>query len=144
MEQHGGADARDTHTLTAVSGDMDVATATGTRVSVTGVGPGTATITMRATDDSGASNAQPAARTFTVTVPNSRPALGPIADRSLATGEEATVDVRVTDADARDAPAVAASSADTGVATVSVAGTRLTLGAVATPVRSSPRSRTGR
>ena len=123
------ADASDTHTVTASSGDTSVATVsvTGKRVTVRGVGRGTATVTVHATDDSGAPNATSAARTFTVTVPNSRPAVGAIADVGVANGSTATRDVTVTDADASDTHTVTASSGDTSVATVSVTGKRVTV-----------------
>ena len=123
------ADASDTHTVTAASGDTSVATVsvTGKRVTVRGIGRGTATVTVHATDDSGAPNATSAARTFTVTVPNSRPAVGAIADVGVANGSTATRDVTVTDADASDTHTVTASSGDTSVATVSVSGKRVTV-----------------
>ena len=123
------ADASDTHTVTAVSGNTSVATVsvTGKRVTVRGVGGGTATVTVRATDDSGASNATSAARTFTVTVSNTRPVVASIANRTVSNGSTSAVDVTVTDADAGDAHTVTAASGDTSVAPVTVSGKRVTV-----------------
>ena len=122
-------DAGDAHTVSATSDDASVATvsASGKRLTVRGVSCGTATIAVTATDDSGESNATSAAAKFDATIPNSRPAVGSIPDLTVARGSTGTRTARVTDADSGDTHAIAASSGDASVATVSVAGDTLTV-----------------
>ena len=122
-------DSGDTHAVSANSSATGVATVSvnGKRLTVRGLSCGTATMTVTATDDSGESNATSAAKEFRVTVPNSRPSVGSISDLTVSRGSTGTRTVSVTDGDSGDTPAVSASSSDTGVATVSVAGRRLTV-----------------
>ena len=122
-------DTGDTHTVRATSDDRSVATVSvsGKRLTVRGVACGTATMRVTARDNSGASNATSAAVTFTATVPNSRPVVGSISNLTVSRGSTGTRTVSVTDGDSGDTPAVSASSSDTGVATVSVSGRRLTV-----------------
>ena len=122
-------DTGDTHTVRATSDDRSVATVSvsGKRLTVRGVACGTATMRVTARDNSGASNATSAAVTFTATVPNSRPVVGSISDLTVSRGSTGTRTVSVTDGDSGDTPAVSARSSDTGVATVSVSGNRLTV-----------------
>ena len=74
-------------------------------------------------------------KTVTVSIPNSRPVVSPIADRTVMVGAAHAIQVPVTvaDADAGDLHAVAATSSDEAVATVEVSedGTELTLTGVA-------------
>ncbi|MCY3818279.1 MAG: Ig-like domain-containing protein [Gammaproteobacteria bacterium] len=122
-------DSGDAHTVSATSDDAAVATvsASGKRLTVRGVSRGTATISVTATDDSGAPNATSAAATFTVTVPNSRPAVGAISDLTVSRGSSGTRTVTITDGDSGDAHTVSATSDDAAVATVSASGKRLTV-----------------
>ncbi len=64
------ANAADTHTITALSSDADIArvAVSGTSLVLTGVAVGTATITLRARDNSGAANAVSQPVTFDVEV----------------------------------------------------------------------------
>ena len=107
------------------------ASVSGSTVTVTGVAPGSATVTVTATDPGGRS----ATQTFgvTVTSANREPAAsGTIPDQSVAVGAEATVDVSgaFTDPDG-DALTYAAESGATGVATVSISGSTVTVTGVA-------------
>ena len=122
-------DTGDTHTVRATSDDRSVATVSvsGKRLTVRGVACGTATMRVTARDNSGESNATSAAKEFDVTVPNSRPVVGSISDLTVSRGSTGTRTVSVTDGDSGDTPAVSARSSDTGVATVSVSGRRLTV-----------------
>ena len=122
-------DSGDTHTVSANSSATGVATVSvnGKRLTVRGLSCGTATMTVTARDNSGESNASSSSSEFFVTVPNSRPAVGSISDLTVSRGSTGTRTVSVTDGDSGDTPAVSASSSDTGVATVSVSGNRLTV-----------------
>ena len=122
-------DSGDTHTVSANSSATGVATVSvnGKTLTVRALSCGAATMTVTATDDSGESNATSAAKEFRVTVPNSRPSVGSISDLTVSRGSTGTRTVSVTDGDSGDTPAVSASSSDTGVATVSVSGNRLTV-----------------
>ena len=126
------ADAGDAHTLSASSDDTSVASVTTSAryAYLRGVGRGTATITVAATDDSGAGNAESAPETFRATVPNSRPSVDPVTV-TVAVGETVTLEPGIADPDAGDTHTVAASSADASIATVAVSGTRLTITGVA-------------
>ena len=127
------ADAGDAHTLSASSDDTSVASVTtsGRYAYPRGVGRGTATITVAATDDSGAGNAESAPETFRATVPNSRPSVDAVTAVTVAVGETVTLEPGIADPDAGDTHTVAASSADASIATVAVSGTRLTITGVA-------------
>ena len=127
------ADAGDAHTLSASSDDTSVASVTtsGRYAYPRGVGRGTATITVKATDDSGAGNAESAPETFRATVPNSRPSVDAVTAVTVAVGETVTLEPGIADPDAGDTHTVAASSADASIATVAVSGTRLTITGVA-------------
>ena len=123
----------DALTYAATSDTPGVATVSvsGSTVTVTGVAPGSATITVTATDPGGRS----APQTFgvAVTSANREPeASGAIPDQSVAVGAEATVDVSgaFTDPDG-DALTYAAESDATGVATVDVSGSEVTVTGVA-------------
>ena len=118
--------------MSASSDDTGVATVSvsGKTLTLTGVSRGEATVEVTATDDSGASNATSSAVEFDVTVPNSRPVVGPISDLTVSRGSTGTRTASVTDGDSGDTHTVTASSDDTGVATVSVSGKRVTLRAV--------------
>ena len=72
----------------------------------------------------GGDGSAPAAR-------NARPSVAALEDQTLTVGEQAHIEVSVSDADAADTHSVAASSSDTEVATVSVDGAMLTLAGVA-------------
>ena len=127
------ADAGDAHTLSASSDDTSVASVTtsGRYAYLRGVGRGTATITVKATDDSGAGNAESAPETFRATVPNSHPSVDAVTAVTVAVGETVTLEPGIADPDAGDTHTVAASSADASIATVAVSGTRLTITGVA-------------
>ena len=126
-------DVGDAHTVTARSSDADVATVMveGKTLTLKAVSRGEATITVRAEDNSGASNATSAAVTFAATVPNSRPVLGPISALTVARESTGTRTASVTDGDSGDTHTVAASSDANSVATVSVSGKTLTVSGVA-------------
>ncbi len=125
-------DSGDTHTVSASSDDTGVATVSvsGKTLTLAGVSCGAATISVTATDDSSESNDTSEAEEFDVAVPNTRPALGAIADLTVSRGSPGTRTVTVTDGDGGDTHTVSASSSDTGVATVSVSGKTLTVTAV--------------
>ncbi len=123
----------DALTYAAASSSDAVATASvsGSTVTVEGVSAGTATVTVTARDPAGLS----ATRTIDVTVEaaNQAPvAEGAIDDLTLVAGAEATVDVTANFSDPDgDELAHAATSSDTAVATVTVAGAVVTIAAVA-------------
>ena len=102
---------------------MATVSVSGKKLTVRGVSRGEATITVTASDSCGTS----AEVEFDVTVPNSRPAVGSISDLTVSRGSTATRTASVTDGDTGDTHTVTAESDDTGVATVSVSGKRLTV-----------------
>ena len=121
-------DSGDTHAVSANSDDSAVTvTVSGKTLTLTGVSRGAPTITVTARDDSGASNDTAAAAEFDVTVPNSRPAVGPFSDRTVARGSTDTETVVVRDADTGDMHTVEANSDAAGVATVTVSGKTMTV-----------------
>ena len=124
---------RDALTYAAASNATGVATVgvSGSVVTVTGVAPGSATVTVTATDPGGLS----ATQTFmvTVTAGNRAPeAAETIPDQNVGVGAEAMVDVSgaFTDPD-DDALTYTAESDATGVATVDVSGSVVTVTGVA-------------
>ena len=111
--------------------DASVATASvsGSVVTVTGVSRGPATLTVTGRDPGGLE----ATQQFVVTVPNGSPrAEGTIPEQTINAGETATVDVSsyFTDPDG-DALTFAVASGNENVVTASVAGTVVTVTAVA-------------
>ena len=130
------ADPRDTHIVAAATSDEAVATVSvsGKTLTVTGVAAGSATITVTARDDSQASNALSASRTFEVTVGggNTRPVVAGLADKTVAVGDRAQQTATVTDPDEGDAHTLSASSNNTAVATVSVTGKTVVVRGVST------------
>ena len=123
----------DALTYAAASNATGVATVgvSGSAVRVTGVAPGSATVTVTATDPGGRS----ATQTFmvTVTAANRAPeAAATIPDQSVEVGADATVDVSGAFSDPDDdALTYAAASDATGVATVDVSGSVITVTGVA-------------
>ncbi|WP_420640374.1 putative Ig domain-containing protein [Candidatus Poriferisocius sp.] len=123
----------DTLAYSVATSDATVATATrsGTTVTVTGVAAGTAAITVTASDGSGGS----VSTAFTVTVPaaNRAPTVAnQIADGTAAVAGTLTRSLVGVFADADgDTLTYAASSGDTRLATVAVAGTTVTVTGVA-------------
>ena len=124
---------RDALTYAAASNATGVATVgvSGSVVTVTGVAPGSATVTVTATDPGGRS----ATQTFmvTVTAANRAPeSAETIPDQNVGVGAEAMVDVSgaFTDPD-DDALTYTAESDATGVATVDVSGSVVTVTGVA-------------
>ena len=118
-----------TLSFAVASSDEAVATASasGSAVTISGISAGTATVTVTASDPAGLSATQSIA--VTVEAVNQAPvAEGMIADRTLIVGTTATVDVAAyfSDPDGDDL-AYAASSSDTTVATVSLAGDVVTI-----------------
>ena len=101
----------------------------GSTVTITGVAPGTTMVTVTAADPGGMS----AQQTFAVTVPNRGPvAVGTIPAQTVARGQTVTVDVSpfFSDPDGQTLSYAAASS-HAGVATVTVAGSSVTVAGVA-------------
>ena len=127
------ADANDTHTIAARSGDTGVATVAVAEeeLTVSAVGRGSATVTYWATDNSEETTARSRSRTFRVTVANSRPSVTAVADQSVAVSTSASIDLAVEDGDAGDTHTASASTSDATIAEVSVSGTTLTLTGVA-------------
>ena len=121
----------DVLTYAAASSDPAVAaaSASGSVVTVRALARGAATVTVTASDSDGASSSL----AFEVTVPNSGPAAeGMLADIEVRLNEEASVDVAsgFTDPDG-DALTYAAASSDSAVASTEVAGSVVTVRALA-------------
>ena len=121
----------DALTYAVASSDPSVATASvvGPTLRATGVGQGTATMTVTASDPGGLS----ATETFTVTVSNRSPeAVGQIDDAETFVGESVEIELEgyFSDPDGDDL-AYSATSSNTRVVTVSVAGATLRLAGVA-------------
>ena len=117
-------------TYAAASSDPGVATVSvaGATLRAMGVGQGTATTTVTASDPGGLS----ATQTFTVTVPNRGPeAVGEIDDAETFVGESVEIELEgyFSDPDGDDL-AYSATSSNTRVVTVSVAGATLRLAGV--------------
>ena len=72
-------------------------------------------------------------KTVTVSIPNSRPVVSPIADQRVMKGADHAIEVSVTvtDADERDRHTLSATSADDMIATVAAEGSTLTITGVA-------------
>ena len=118
-------------TYTAASSNAGVATATvaGNTITVAAVAPGATTVTVTATDPGGLS----AEQRFAVTVPNRGPvAAGTIQARTVRRGQTIAVDVSpfFSDPDG-ETLSYAAASSNAGVATVTVAGSSVTIAGVA-------------
>ena len=62
---------------------------------------------------------------------NNQPVIAAISDQTLEVGDEASIEVNITDADADDTHTISAVSDDTAVATVSVSNTILTITSIA-------------
>ena len=119
-------------TYTAASSNAGVVTATvaGNTITVAAVAPGATTVTVTASDPGGLS----AEQRFAVTVPNRGPvATGTIQARTVPRGQTIAVDVSpfFSDPDG-EALSYAAASSNGGVATVTVAGSSVTVAGVAT------------
>ena len=115
----------------AASSDSGVARASvaGSIVTITAVARGTTSVTVTATDPEGLA----ATQTFQSMVPNRPPEpAGTIPDQTAAVGETVTVDLSTYFDDPDGDPlAYAAASSDSGVARASVAGSIVTITAVA-------------
>ena len=115
----------------AASSDSGVARASvaGSIVTITAVAKGTTSVTVTATDPEGLA----ATQTFQSMVPNRPPEpAGTIPDQTAAVGETVTVDLSTYFDDPDGDPlAYAAASSDSGVARASVAGSIVTITAVA-------------
>ena len=115
----------------AASSDSGVARASvaGSIVTITAVAKGTTSVTVTATDPEGLA----ATQTFQSMVPNQPPEpAGTIPDQTAAVGETVTVDLSTYFDDPDGDPlAYAAASSDSGVARASVAGSIVTITAVA-------------
>ena len=114
--------------MAAESDDTGVATVSvsGEELTLTGVSAGAATITVTATDDSGAPNAESVPATFAAIV-NTPPEVDPIAPQLVETGEDLAVTMTATDPDADQEHTLAAESSDAAVARASASGMELTL-----------------
>ena len=120
-------DANNTHVINFSFDDTSVATVSvsDTTLTIIGIAAGTATITVSARDDSSQDNAVSTPVTFQVTV------IETITDQLLYVGEEAQVELNITDADMAGRYIINFFSDDTSVATVSVSDTTLTLMGIA-------------
>ena len=118
-------------TYAAASSNSGVAMASvsGSIVTITAVAKGTTSVTVTATDPEGLA----ATQTFQSMVPNRPPEpVGTIPDQTAAVGETVTVDLSTYFDDPDGDPlAYAAASSDSGVARASVAGSIVTITAVA-------------
>lgn len=120
----------DPQTVSVVSSNNGIATASmvGTNVvRVNGVAGGDASITISTSDNKGGT----ATTTFNVTVkpppaPNTAPNLSIVSDQTLPKGNTITVNLTATDAE-NDPISFAVETNPTGIATVSVAGTTITI-----------------
>ena len=120
----------DALTFSAASDDAQVASAmiAGSSMTIAGIAPGTTMLTVTATDPGGLSGQQ----MFAVTVPNRGPAsVGTIPAQSVVLGQTVTVDVApfFSDPDG-ETLSYAAASSNAGVATVTVAGSSITVAGV--------------
>ncbi len=114
----------------AWSSDVGIATVTGSgaTVTVTGVSPGSALVTVLAEDPGGLK----AQQSFKVLVPNRPPvAVGEIADREVAVGDSITLDAAAYFREPDGQTLAYAATSDTAVAETSVAGSAVTVAAVA-------------
>ncbi|MXX79022.1 MAG: hypothetical protein F4Z33_08750, partial [Gemmatimonadales bacterium] len=121
----------DTLTYTASSSDTGVATVSisGSTVAIAAVAKGATQVTVAAADPEGLA----ATQAFQSVVPNRAPEpVGTITDQTVDVGETVTVDLApyFHDPDG-DGLTYTASSSDTGVATVSISGSTVTIAAVA-------------
>ena len=117
------------YTATSSTTEVVAVTVAAAEITIRAIAPGDATVTVGASDLDGLA----AEQVFRVTVPNRAPEMvGTIPAQTITAGQTATLDVAAyfSDPDG-DALTYAAESGNTGVLTVGIAGSSLTLTAVA-------------